>query len=91
MLLESIAPCGTRTHDPRIRNPLLYPAELRAQIQKSAWDATMSQGAAEARRFAIGWRTGSGEPKIRAGERLTLARKHKKERLAPVSAVDYEI
>ena len=24
------APCGTRTHDPRIRNPLLYPAELRA-------------------------------------------------------------
>ena len=26
----SIAPCGTRTHDPRIRNPLLYPAELRA-------------------------------------------------------------
>ncbi len=27
------APCGTRTHDPRIRNPLLYPAELRAQLK----------------------------------------------------------
>ena len=25
------APCRTRTCDPRIRNPLLYPAELRAQ------------------------------------------------------------
>jgi hypothetical protein len=23
---------GTRTHDPGIRNPLLYPAELRAQM-----------------------------------------------------------
>jgi hypothetical protein len=28
--LSHSAPCGTRTHDPRIRNPLLYPAELRA-------------------------------------------------------------
>jgi hypothetical protein len=26
------APCRTRTCDPRIRNPLLYPAELRAQL-----------------------------------------------------------
>jgi hypothetical protein len=24
------APGGIRTHDPRIRNPVLYPAELRA-------------------------------------------------------------
>jgi hypothetical protein len=29
--LGSNAPCRTRTCDPRIRNPLLYPAELRAQ------------------------------------------------------------
>jgi hypothetical protein len=27
------APCRTRTCDPRIRNPLLYPAELRAQLK----------------------------------------------------------
>jgi hypothetical protein len=27
------APCGTRTHDRRIRNPLLYPAELRAPLK----------------------------------------------------------
>src|ERR1700722_10291105 len=29
--IGSNAPCRTRTCDPRIRNPLLYPAELRAQ------------------------------------------------------------
>jgi hypothetical protein len=31
-MLSHSAPCGTRTHDPRIRNPLLYPAELRALL-----------------------------------------------------------
>ena len=30
---------GTRTHDPGIRNPLLYPAELRAQKQRiEGWE-----------------------------------------------------
>jgi hypothetical protein len=29
------APCRTRTCDRRIRNPLLYPAELRAQFEVS--------------------------------------------------------
>jgi type IV secretion system protein TrbB len=28
--LKTGAPGGIRTHDPRIRNPVLYPAELRA-------------------------------------------------------------
>ena len=27
---ENGAPCGIRTHGPRIRNPVLYPTELRA-------------------------------------------------------------
>src|ERR1700719_698800 len=31
--MEAGAPCRTRTCDPRIRNPLLYPAELRAQLK----------------------------------------------------------
>jgi hypothetical protein len=30
------APCRTRTCDPRIRNPLLYPAELRAQFSSDS-------------------------------------------------------
>ena len=30
-----LAPGVTRTPDPRIRNPLLYPAELRAQIARA--------------------------------------------------------
>jgi hypothetical protein len=25
------APCGIRTHGPRIRNPVLYPSELRGR------------------------------------------------------------
>src|SRR5213594_4244654 len=35
-LFRGCAPGVTRTPDPRIRNPLLYPAELRAQIWTSA-------------------------------------------------------
>ena len=31
----SDAPGAIRTHDPRIRNPMLYPAELRGRIGKS--------------------------------------------------------
>ena len=30
--LRVLALCGTRTHDLGIRNPLLYPAELRAHL-----------------------------------------------------------
>ena len=32
-IIHQSAPCRTRTCDPRIRNPLLYPAELRAQLK----------------------------------------------------------
>ena len=32
---EKHAPGGSRTHDPRIRNPVLYPAELLAQCDLS--------------------------------------------------------
>jgi hypothetical protein len=32
LVFEACAPGVTRTPDPRIRNPLLYPAELRAQM-----------------------------------------------------------
>jgi hypothetical protein len=28
------APCGIRTHGPRIRNPVLYPSELRGRLEK---------------------------------------------------------
>ena len=30
--IENGAPCTTRTCDPRFRKPMLYPAELRAQL-----------------------------------------------------------
>jgi hypothetical protein len=32
-------PGGIRTHGPRIRNPVLYPAELRGRISESAFIA----------------------------------------------------
>ena len=46
---ESGAPGGIRTHDPRIRNPVLYPAELRAPGRAIA--AAMS--VRQARRCAL--------------------------------------
>src|SRR5262249_21457099 len=33
---STFAPCRTRTCDPRIRNPLLYPAELRALFHRDS-------------------------------------------------------
>src|SRR3984957_20877206 len=33
--METGAPCGIRTHDPRIRNPVLYPSELRRRRTKT--------------------------------------------------------
>ena len=36
-VLELIgAPCGIRTHGPRIRNPVLYPSELRGRAPARA-------------------------------------------------------
>src|SRR5215472_9629911 len=31
------APCGIRTHGPRIRNPVLYPSELRGRTKENQW------------------------------------------------------
>src|ERR1700722_15643044 len=66
------APCRTRTCDRRIRNPLLYPAELRAQFKSQLRLATMSQGAGEARRFATGGTTRPCGSRVRS-VKLTLA------------------
>src|SRR5262249_40001862 len=42
-VFRGCAPGVTRTPDPRIRNPLLYPAELRAQNERGQYVALESQ------------------------------------------------
>jgi hypothetical protein len=82
------APCRTRTCDPRIRNPLLYPAELRAQLV-ATWEATMSQGRDEARRFTIGPRKRSGSRKSDRDE-ANKSTKTLKKALATVNSLNYD-
>src|ERR1700733_591 len=51
---------GTRTHDPGIRNPLLYPAELRAQSTDLRMGRLTQDGArsiGEPYKFARRWKT----------------------------------
>jgi hypothetical protein len=55
------APCGIRTHGPRIRNPVLYPSELRGRPDNS-------ESYADARRGQRGWGAEAGTP-FRAGSR----------------------
>jgi hypothetical protein len=56
--LEIGAPGGIRTHDPRLRRPILYPAEL--QAQRRGGDTTRrwqvpSSGSAESGRYALAY------------------------------------
>jgi hypothetical protein len=67
---------------------LLYPAELRAQLV-ATWEATMSQGRDEARRFTIGPRKRSGSRKSDRDE-ANKSTKTLKKALATVNSLNYD-
>jgi hypothetical protein len=56
------APCGIRTHGPRIRNPVLYPSELRGrggfyEILVLSWSFLAKRSRRAAASFSITWST----------------------------------